>query len=1323
MKKKLLSLLLIFALVVSQFSILSFAQTNSVMADNSTTVNDWAGLINAIESSQYTTITLGNDIRSPRQKDDAPFIISRDVTINGGGHNLTLNTGGIVLANNATFSNIAITFESPTRNAIIANGYSLTLSGVTTRQETFPINIFAGSVTGYKGTDSIPANGTHGQVTVTGVCQLGQIFAGSLSEGNDDASSNPNQFEYPATITIKDERGSKIGDIYAHGGREPRDGTNPGGMVGNPDKYQVTKPVTINLDSSRVNNIFGKTGGSTNAKLVFNNQDGYASSNLTVKDLSEIHVESGKLAPKLGSTFSANANVTISGSKSELDLQAYGNIPINNFNVSGNDCYLILGENQTLTINGDVTGSANVAIGGLFNNASMKEPTLGQTHIIAPKSNEGAFTLVTKNLKDKYLQKSDDGKWTVAKHGGATDKVELTAFDFTETKKSVSQTDFKSSVDFGLNCSFKNDTGNLDQVKMNYTVVFGVIRGTAVTQADGTALVNNLNLQFTQQGDGINDSYIFIEPIDPDAEIYTGTYTIDILVPVDNKPVKKTITLEITKDGETPPPAEHTHIWNYQADGAKIIATCSGSGSCSIDGGKAVLEIKAPTNLKFDGNAKNATVIGSIPDVTTPEVKYNNGNAPVDAGAYEASIILGDQTAKLQFTIEKADKKQLPDINLNIENDATSISVENVGGGMPENAKDLGYTVGTPISSKGAQISNQKVVNGTLTANIANGTAGEVITLPITISSKNYVDSIVKVVITLADKQAVTINIDNVIAQNSQYNGQKHNGYTGKPSSEKYKGQFDQEYTGTLVDGTLYNQINVAPTQAGTYTVTFKVPDSDKQFIGQSTPISFTIAQKPLQWNVSALSGTKVYDGTTNPPAIIGDIKVDGIVGNDDVKLIYTAITASNLSAADVGNYPVELEITNSKIEGNKAANYTLPTTKPQATVTVTKAKGEGSVVLEGWKVGETPKKPVATTKTNDANKVTFEYKAVNASETDYKDFANPPTTADEYTLKATFAETKNYNQVIVYTNFTVSEPQVIQQVTISVSANPNEGGTVKGGGQFNENTDVTVEAVANNGFKFDHWKENGLEVKGAGAVYTFKATNDRNLVAVFEKETPPSVENNKIEKNDLTTVPATLSQYKTIDELKEAMIKVSVEQGDYTKDSIKFYDVKLKLTLDNGNTWYDATESNFPTEGIMVEFFYKDIAPGVGKDTHDFKVTHMYSINSDRLGTVAGEMETPVVTKLDDRIRVTLRGLSPVSISWKSIENQGNNIDKPSDKPGIDSTVNNGTTLPSTNGNESNIKGSPKTGDNSNMQYAIFILTLSTVIVVTVGCIRSKKQ
>jgi len=100
---------------------------------------------------------------------------------------------------------------------------------------------------------------------------------------------------------------------------------------------------------------------------------------------------------------------------------------------------------------------------------------------------------------------------------------------------------------------------------------------------------------------------------------------------------------------------------------------------------------------------------------------------------------------------------------------------------------------------------------------------------------------------------------------------------------------------------------------------------------------------------------------------------------------------------------------------------------------------------------------------------------------------------------------TKNGN--VVSTNasysFTVTETATyvahfqIQSYTITVAANPEEGGSVSGGGSFNYGQSCTVHATANTGYNFVNWTENGNPVSNE-TDYTFTVEGNRNLVANF---------------------------------------------------------------------------------------------------------------------------------------------------------------------------------------------------------------------------------
>ena len=76
-----------------------------------------------------------------------------------------------------------------------------------------------------------------------------------------------------------------------------------------------------------------------------------------------------------------------------------------------------------------------------------------------------------------------------------------------------------------------------------------------------------------------------------------------------------------------------------------------------------------------------------------------------------------------------------------------------------------------------------------------------------------------------------------------------------------------------------------------------------------------------------------------------------------------------------------------------------------------------------------------------------------------------------------------------------------LQSYNVSVSANPNEGGTVSGGGNYNHGQSCTIAATANAGYDFVNWTENGVQIS-TNASYTFNVTGNHSFVANFEAQT-----------------------------------------------------------------------------------------------------------------------------------------------------------------------------------------------------------------------------
>jgi len=81
--------------------------------------------------------------------------------------------------------------------------------------------------------------------------------------------------------------------------------------------------------------------------------------------------------------------------------------------------------------------------------------------------------------------------------------------------------------------------------------------------------------------------------------------------------------------------------------------------------------------------------------------------------------------------------------------------------------------------------------------------------------------------------------------------------------------------------------------------------------------------------------------------------------------------------------------------------------------------------------------------------------------------------------------------------NLTAVFAAIIPTYTVTVSIDPSGSGTVTGAGTYREGEQVTVSAVAADGYMFSQWMVNGAEV-GTGESYTFTVIGDVEVTAVF---------------------------------------------------------------------------------------------------------------------------------------------------------------------------------------------------------------------------------
>ena len=107
-------------------------------------------------------------------------------------------------------------------------------------------------------------------------------------------------------------------------------------------------------------------------------------------------------------------------------------------------------------------------------------------------------------------------------------------------------------------------------------------------------------------------------------------------------------------------------------------------------------------------------------------------------------------------------------------------------------------------------------------------------------------------------------------------------------------------------------------------------------------------------------------------------------------------------------------------------------------------------------------------------------------------DFVNWTIQGEEVSAEPTYSFTAD-SSVTLVANFAEKQKYTINAVADVISA-----GTVVGSGTYYEGTEITIEAIPNNGYDFINWIENDKVISTELAI-TFNALEDRNLVAHFE--------------------------------------------------------------------------------------------------------------------------------------------------------------------------------------------------------------------------------
>ncbi len=203
----------------------------------------------------------------------------------------------------------------------------------------------------------------------------------------------------------------------------------------------------------------------------------------------------------------------------------------------------------------------------------------------------------------------------------------------------------------------------------------------------------------------------------------------------------------------------------------------------------------------------------------------------------------------------------------------------------------------------------------------------------------------------------------------------------------------------------------------------------------------------------------------------------------------------------------------------NMVANFTqqitVPTvtTTPVTNITETAATGGGNVTSDG---GATVTERGICWGTSHNPTTSGSHGTSGSGLGDYTCMMTNLTPNTTYYVRAYAAN----SQGTAYGNEVSFVTTELPMYTINVSASPTVGGSVSGGGTYQQGQSCTVTATANNGYDFVNWTENGSQVS-TNASYTFTVTANRNLVGNFTQQvTLPTVTTSQV--TNITETAAT---------------------------------------------------------------------------------------------------------------------------------------------------------------------------------------------------------
>ena len=516
--------------------------------------------------------------------DDAPWVIDKAVTIQGG--QMTVHAGGVILTKDVTIRGTVLAFSTYVRNAIMANGHTLTLEDVTCESGARSVDLFCGGLYDPNGFGSTP--GPEGKIVIRGKTSLkgdsepGSLYAGNLCMGGMNAATSTvngpaNAFEGSASISIE-TYDCVLGGIYAGGAQRkiPTGAISGKVTLPDPSKYTVKGTVRVRLQNGAVRYVDGRGAGAVDVTYT---GDENLTDYLTLGHISSLTVESGYVAPELGSSLREGAAVSVRDGGT-LGMAGFGDVSVGSFTGGGR---MVLDLGQTLSVTGAVTGTTTVGIGGFsYSGGSSNLTVKGHVYIRAPQAAEGAFRLAPPNSHPDLAFVWENGEWTGPEISGL---VVVESVRFQEEQTAVDSGE--QVVDLLLEAVYAEDTAPVSYLDfIPLTVRVNGTRAVLEEYEEGYYRYTAGGLCMEVIDDALEITAVgFAAPI-PD-----GTYAIEIEVPGSNTAsggsLKASAKLIVGEGSPDPGPA-------YKID---RVSVKDGSVVCTVGAadGTAVLAAAAYT--------------------------------------------------------------------------------------------------------------------------------------------------------------------------------------------------------------------------------------------------------------------------------------------------------------------------------------------------------------------------------------------------------------------------------------------------------------------------------------------------------------------------------------------------------------------------------------------------------------------------------------------------------------------------------------------------------------------------------------------------------